>query len=105
VEVHIENHFADATLTIWIDSTLTYEHPLRNGRRKRLILLGGGAKETVTLALPSGKHTLRVRVRSAKEQYDQTKSIDGEFPQGAERILSISFEKHTREMRVTLGGK
>jgi len=105
VEVHIENHFSDATLAIWIDSKLTYEHPLRDGRKKHLILLGGGAKETVTIPLPAGKHTLRVRVRSAVEQYDQTRSIAGEFLKGGQRIMSINFEKHTKEMRVALGGE
>jgi serine/threonine-protein kinase len=105
VEVHIDHHFSDATLAIWIDSNLTYDHPLRDGRKKRLILLGGGVKETLTIPLSAGNHTLRVQVRSATEQYDQTKSVDGEFLKGGDRILSINFEKRTKEMRVTLGGE
>ncbi len=103
LEIRIDNHFADATLAIWIDDKLAYEHALRDGHKKRLILLGGGVKEKVTIPLMSGQHALRVQVRSASEQYDESKAIAGAFDKGGEKILSIAFEKHTKEMRLTLG--
>jgi len=102
LEVHIENRFAEATLSLWIDDKLAYEHPLPDGHKKRLILLGGGAKETLTIPVAAGKHALRVGVRSASEQYDQSKTVAGDFPKGGERVLSVSFDKHTRDMRATL---
>jgi serine/threonine protein kinase len=104
VELHIDNHFSDGTLSIWIDDKLTYQHPLHDGHKKKLILLGGGIKETVTLPLPSGKHTLRAQVKSVTEQYDESKSVTDEFLKGGEKILAITFDKHTKEMRLTLGG-
>ena len=104
VEIRIESRFSDATLKIWIDDHLSYEHPLHDGRKKHLLLLGG-AKESVTIPVSAGKHALRIEVRSASEQYDETKSVDGEFLSGGERILSINFEKHTREMRVALASE
>ncbi len=104
VEIHIDNHFSDGALSIWIDDKLTYQHPLHDGHKKKLILLGGGIKETVTLPLPSGKHTLRVQVKSVTEQYDESKSVTDEFPKGGEKLLAITFDKHTKEMRLTLGG-
>jgi len=103
VEINIENHFSDATLKVWIDDSLKYEHPLRDGHKKRLLLLGGGIKETVTIPVVSGKHELRIEVRSASEQYDETKSVAGEFLAGGQRTLSINFDKHSRDMRVALG--
>ena len=105
VQVRIENHFSDATLSIWIDSKLAYEHPLHDGHKKRLMLLGGGSKEAVTIAVATGRHTLRVGVRSASEQYDQSKTIAGDFLRGGEKVLSINFEKHTRELRLALDGE
>jgi serine/threonine-protein kinase len=102
VEIHIENHFANATLLIWVDDKLVYQHPLHDGHRHRLILLGGGTKETLTLPVPAGKHALRVQVRSEAEQYDQTRAVDGEFVKGGERILSINFDKRSKEMRAML---
>lgn len=105
LEIHVENHFADATLAIWIDNRLAYEHALRDGHKKRLLLLGGGAKETLTIPLAAGKHALRIQVQSAAEQYDQSKTLDGEFLKGGEKVLSINFEKHTREMRVAFGAQ
>ncbi|MGA9557894.1 MAG: hypothetical protein WBR11_13645, partial [Terriglobales bacterium] len=104
VDIRIESRFSDATLKIWIDDRLAYEHPLHDGRKKHLLLLGG-AKESVTIPVSAGKHALRIEVRSATEQYDQTKSVDGEFLSGGERILSINFEKHTLEMRVALASE
>ncbi len=103
LEIHIENHFSDANLRIWIDDKLAYEHQLRDGHKKRLILLGGGAKETVTIPLTAGHHALRVQVQSGSDQYDETKTVGGEFVKGGQKIVSIGFEKHSREMRVSLG--
>ena len=105
LEIRVDNHFSDATLALWIDDKLAYEHPLHDGHKKHLVLLGGGVKETVTIPLAAGEHALRVEVRSPSEQYDQSKTVEGEFPKSGEKILSISFEKHTREMRVALGGE
>jgi serine/threonine protein kinase len=104
VEIRIESRFSEATLKIWIDDRLAYEHPLHDGRKKRLLLLGG-AKESVTIPVSAGKHALRIEVRSATEQYDQTRSVDGEFLSGGERVLSINFEKHTLDMRVALASE
>jgi len=105
IEVHIENRFADATLKVWIDNNLAYSHPLHDGRKKRLILLGGVTKETLTIPVSAGNHELRIEVRSASEQYDETKSVAGEFLTGGERILSITFDKHSRDMRLALGNQ
>lgn len=102
VEVRVENHFSDVILSIWIDDKLAYEHPLRDGHKKKLILLGGGVKETVTIPLASGQHTLRVAARSPKEQYDESKTVAGDFLKGGEKVLSVTFDKHSREMRATL---
>ena len=102
VEVRVENHFPDGTLSIWIDDRLAYEHALHNGHKKKLILLGGGVKETVTIPLASGRHTLRVAVRSPKEQYDESKTVTEDFLKGGEKVLSVTFDKHSREMRATL---
>jgi eukaryotic-like serine/threonine-protein kinase len=105
VEIHIENRFSDATLKVWIDDKLAYAHPLHDGHKKRLMLLGGGTKETVTIPVSAGAHALRIEVRSASEQYDETKVVTGEFLSGGGRILSINFDKHSRDMRVTLGNE
>ncbi len=105
VEIHIENRFSDATLKIWIDDNLAYSHPLHDGHKKRLMLLGGGSKESVTMPVAAGKHTVRIEVRSASEQYDETKTVDGEFLSGGERALSITFDKHSKDMRLALGNE
>ena len=104
VQIQIENRFSDAMLKIWIDDNLAYSHPLHD-RKKRLLLLGGGSKEMLTLPVAAGTHAMRIEVRSAGEQYDETKTVQGEFLTGGERSLSISFDKHSKEMRVTLANQ
>jgi serine/threonine-protein kinase len=105
VQIQIENRFSDAMLKIWIDDHLAYSHPLHYGHKRRLLLLGGGSKETLTLPVAAGTHAMRIEVRSAAEQYDETKTVDGEFLSGGERSLSVSFDKHSREMRVALASQ
>ncbi|MGC2248944.1 MAG: hypothetical protein WA609_20240, partial [Terriglobales bacterium] len=104
VEIQIESRFPDATLKIWIDDKLAYWHPLHD-RKRRLLLLGGASKETLTLPVSSGTHAVRIEVRSAAEQYDETKTVDGDFLSGGDRSLSVSFDKHSKEMRVTLANR
>ncbi len=104
VEIQIESPFSDAMVKIWLDDRLAYSHPLHD-RKKRLLLLGGGSKETLTLPVSSGSHAVRIEVRSAAEQYDETKTVDGDFLTGGDRNLSVSFDKHSKEMRVTLANQ
>jgi serine/threonine-protein kinase len=104
VAIRVENHFADASLSVWVDDHLVYEHALHDGHKKRLVLLGGGVKEAITIPVPAGTHTLRLEVRSIAEQYDEAKTVSGEFLKNGEKVVSVDFEKHTKEMRVTLGG-
>jgi len=102
LQIRIESRFGDATLSVWIDNRLAYQHPLRDGRKKRLILLGGGPKQTITIPLAAGQHELRVGVQSAAEQYDESRTVAGEFLKDGEKILSITFEKRSKTMRVSL---
>jgi serine/threonine-protein kinase len=105
LEIRIDNRFADASLKVWVDETLAYAHPLHDGHKKRLILLGGGAKDAVTIPVSAGKHALRIEVRSAAEQYDETKTVDGEFLTGGGLSLSVTFDKHSKDMRLALGNE
>lgn len=100
VEIDIEDRFTDATLSLWVDNKLQYEHPL--AARKHLSLLSKGAKEKVTIPVSAGDHELRIRVRSVADQYEESKSVSGNFLKGGEKILAVNFEKHTKEMRLTL---
>jgi serine/threonine protein kinase len=103
MEIRVANHFADASLSVWVDDTLAYQHILRDGHKKTLLVLGLGAKETVLIPLSSGKHDVRVQVQSAAEKYDETRSITGDFPKSLKKPLSVNFDKHTKEMRLEWG--
>ena len=100
VQIDVENHFAQAQLSIWIDDKLQYQHPL-NTIRRRLVFLNG-SRDTVTLPVVAGEHQLRVRVLSEPDQYDEENTISGEFDKGGQKTLTVSFEKHTRQMHLLL---
>ncbi len=103
MELRVANHFADASVSVWVDNTLAYQHGLRDGHKKTLLVLGLGAKETVLIPLSAGKHDVRVQVQSATEKYDETRSITGDFPKSMKKPLLVSFDKHTKEMRIEWG--
>jgi len=48
-----------------------------------------------------GKHSVRVRVESGTDSYDQSSTVDGDFASGKESMLRINFSKRN-ELQLTL---
>jgi hypothetical protein len=101
VELAIRHQFKDATLTVWIDDALALTRPLHGGTQKRLVVFNGvRGIESETLKVPAGKHTLRLRTRTADQTTDLSRTITGEFIGGNEQTLQISFDKHNTYMHL-----
>jgi len=101
VELAIRHQFKDATLTVWIDDALALTRPLHGGTQKRLVVFNGvRGVESETLKVPAGKHTLRLRTRTADQTTDLSRTISGEFIGGHEQTLQISFDKHNTYMHL-----
>jgi eukaryotic-like serine/threonine-protein kinase len=101
VELAIRHQFKDATLTVWIDDVLALTRPLHGGTQKRLVVFNGvRGVESETLKVPAGKHTLRLRTRTADQTADLSRTITGEFIGGHEQTLQISFDKHNTYMHL-----
>jgi serine/threonine protein kinase len=101
VELAIHHQFKDATLTVWIDDKLALTHPLHGGTQKRLVVFNGvRGIESETLKVPAGKHTLRLRTRTADLTTDLSRTITGEFIGGHDQTLQISFDKHNTYMHL-----
>ena len=91
-----------ATMIVWVDSQRVVEKQLETGSKKKLGLFGhGGAEEAETVYVAPGEHQLRVSVRSSADGYDESHSLRGTFPEGSQRVLSVSFSSDN-QMKVRL---
>ncbi len=101
VELAIRHQFKDATLTVWIDDVLALTRPLHGGTQKHLVVFNGvRGIESETLKVPAGRHTLRLRTRTADQTADLSRTITGDFIGGHEQTLQISFDKHNTYMHL-----
>jgi eukaryotic-like serine/threonine-protein kinase len=102
LDIHIEHRFAAADLSLWVDDKLAYDHPLRGQPKKHWNPFRTDVQETEIVRLASGKHHLRVRVRSDAEKYEQSATISGNFVKGHPTTLKINFERQGKAMRLAL---
>jgi len=102
LDIEVEHKFAQAQLSIWVDDRLTYTHPLEGADKKRLVVFHKvEGHEFHAMQISPGKHTVRVRVESSANSYDQSDTVAGDFLSGKENMLRINFGKHG-EMQVSL---
>ncbi len=95
LEIEIEHKFADAHLSIWVDDSLTYTHPLQGTDKKHMVVFHRvQGHEFHAVQVSPGKHVLRVEVASGGAISDQSAMVEGEFASGRENVLRINFDKH-----------
>lgn len=100
--VAVEHKFDHADLRVWVDDHLVLRQDLQAGNRKRFGAFGrAAAKVSRTANITAGTHDLRVNVRTANGDYDQSHSVKGTFHSATRRTLNVSFGKNN-EMKVTL---
>jgi serine/threonine-protein kinase len=94
LDIEVEHKFAEAQLSIWVDDHLTYTHSLEGADKKHLVVFHKvEGHEFHAVQIPPGKHSLRVRVASGADSYDQTGTVAGEFASEKEKMLRINFGK------------
>jgi serine/threonine protein kinase len=95
LEIEIEHKFADAHLSIWVDDSLTYTHPLQGTDKKHMVVFHHvQGHEFHAVQVSPGKHLLRVEVASGGAISNQSATVAGEFASGRENVLRINFDKH-----------
>jgi serine/threonine protein kinase len=100
LDIEIEHHFSEADLSVWVDDKLTYDQPLHGQTKKHWNPFHGNVKETESMRIASGKHRVRVRIRSTPEKYEQTETVVGSFAKNHPATLLISFQGHTKDMQL-----
>jgi eukaryotic-like serine/threonine-protein kinase len=95
LEIEIEHKFADAHLSIWVDDSLTYTHPLQGTDKKHMVVFHRvQGHEFHAVQVSPGKHRLRVEVASGGAISNQSSMVEGEFASARESVLRINFDKH-----------
>ncbi len=94
LEIEIEHKFAEAHLSIWVDDSLTYTHPLQGTDKKHMVVFHRvQGHEFHAVQVSPGKHVLRVEVASGGAISNQSAVVEGEFASGRENVLRINFDK------------
>jgi serine/threonine-protein kinase len=102
LDIEVEHKFAEAQLSIWVDDHLTYTHSLEGADKKHLVVFHKvQGHEFHAVQIPPGRHSLRVRVASGADSYDQSGTVEGEFASEKEKMLRINFGKGG-EMQLSL---
>jgi hypothetical protein len=102
MDICIEHRFSAAELSLWIDDKMAYDRPLRSQIKKPWNPFRGKVRETETVRLATGKHRIRVRVRSGSDKYEQSAAISGSFAKDHPAILQINFDRQGKSMRLAL---
>jgi serine/threonine protein kinase len=101
LRIEIEHHFASAQASFWLDGKLIFSPSLKGEKKQRALLLrqtkGFISKN---LRIVSGRHEMRVRVRSLDNTFDQTRTLVGDCPTNKKNVLRIAATKH--DLMVTL---
>jgi len=102
LHIRVEHHLAQGELFLWVDDQLAYKRPLGGTVTKRMVLFKGvEGLESDSVQIAAGDHRFRVRVQSADNKYDETRTINGTLPLVGERVLQIDCNKR-KEMRLAL---
>jgi len=90
LKLQMQHSFRSAQVSVWVDGDLACSENLTGSQRRRFGLLpaGIGGNFSRLVQVPSGRHTVKVRVTS-DEGYDNTGSISGDFPADSEISLQV----------------
>ena len=95
LNLEVQHQFKDATLFVWIDDQQVLTRDLHGGTQKRLVVFKWTrGVESETLKIPPGQHFLRVRVLSADQTIDLSKTVLTEFAGGDDRSLQVTLDRH-----------
>jgi serine/threonine-protein kinase len=103
MQLEIQHPFAAAELTVWLDNRAIYSRLLRGeAARHALVFRQVRGHYSDSIQVPSGQHQIHVRVHTADDSYDQSKTISGSFTSQAQTTLHISCDKRGSILDVSL---
>ena len=101
--IEIDHHFIDARASVWLDNDLVYAHSLRgDSKRRRLVFRKVEGHQFEAVRVPAGKHDVRVRIQSAADSYDQSKTMADATIGSSESMLRIVCGKKPGQLQLIL---
>jgi serine/threonine protein kinase len=102
LQIDIEHQFASAVASVWLDDVLVYTQSLQGDKTRRAVVFQKVVGHQFdSVMVPMGRHQVRVRIQSATESYDQTKSIAEAFIRD-EGVLRIICDKKHGDLQLTM---
>jgi hypothetical protein len=94
LHLKVQHGFRSAQFSLWIDGSLEYSAHLNGATKKRFGLIPDSVQGSLSQAIPvpSGKHSVRVRV-DPDDGEPVEDSTSGEFASHSERELSVSVRR------------
>jgi len=88
-----EHNFDRGTLYVYVDDQLVKQIRISGQSSDRSGVSVGFGRISESIAVPSGQHTIGIRINAPNDGFDQTRSISGRFDAGESRTLEISLGK------------
>lgn len=101
LQVESQHNFRSAELSIWVDGELVEEADLVGAERRRFFRTTVQGNFSGSLRVPVGKRTVRVRVRSEADGYDQTREAEVEFQEDRPSTLILGFNGRDRDLSLS----
>ena len=103
LEVVVEHAFQEGQASISVDNHPVYTEELRGNKKRRVLLFHyTQGRQSQSITLRPGKHTILVRVRSAGSNYDMSKSLTEGFSPGSNRTLLVKCDEHKARLDLSV---
>jgi hypothetical protein len=103
LEVVVEHAFPEGQALISVDDRPVYTEELRGDKKRRVLLFHyTQGRQSQSITLRPGKHTILVRVRSAGSNYDMSKSVTEGFSPGSNRTLLVKCDEHKAKLDLSV---
>jgi len=93
LQIVCKHNFYSATLEVFLDDRTFYRATLAGKEHNYGLKRRFEGKLDVERPIPAGHHSLRVRVISSRDHYDDQDVLQGDFTAGEARTLEIGFGK------------
>jgi hypothetical protein len=96
VTIVCQHYFRVAQLSVWADDDLIYSGKVNGTSKSHLAFLGGSKAVGLhkIIDVPAGQHSIRVRLTSDADGYDQIKTVAANFGDSGENSVSVSVGRH-----------
>jgi serine/threonine-protein kinase len=102
LHIHIEFPFTTAELSLWMDNAVIYNQALASEPKKHALFHHLEGLDLETMDLAAGEHKLHVRVQSAGDAYDQSRTVTKKFAANGENWLKIVCSKRNDDLQVLI---